>query len=266
MRDSTGVPPPLSDEDQMVTLLGILDQLPLKFLKYRVMVDLALATGLRRGELMGLEWKDIDIDNCTLEVRQASQYLPGKGCFVKDPKNESSKRLISVPVNSIARIRKVDTNGIITTVAGNGSTTASGQESAIFTVGQKSYTLGERSFAMDAPPLVSNGCTLVPVRFLAYALGARTSWDPSARQVTITRDTNGYDVVELTMTIGSIAMGSLSVNGNACGTYKTFQMNVAPVIMNGRTYLPASYVAEAFGFKVSWDAAAQTITVSQQST
>ncbi len=94
------------DEDQMVTLLGILDQLPLKFLKYRVMVDLALATGLCRGELMGLEWKDIDIDNCTLEVRQASQYLPGKGCFVKDPKNESSKRLISVPVNSIALLKK----------------------------------------------------------------------------------------------------------------------------------------------------------------
>jgi integrase len=94
------------DEDQMVTLLGILDQVPSKFLKYRVMVDLALATGLRRGELMGLEWKDIDVDNCTLEVRQASQYLPGKGCFVKDPKNETSKRLISVPANSIALLKK----------------------------------------------------------------------------------------------------------------------------------------------------------------
>ncbi len=94
------------DEDQMVTLLGILDQLLPEFLKFRVMVDLALATGLRRGELMGLEWKDIDFDSCTLEVRQASQYLPGKGCFVKDPKNETSKRLISVPVNSIALLKK----------------------------------------------------------------------------------------------------------------------------------------------------------------
>jgi integrase len=94
------------DEDQMVTLLGTLDQLPPKFLKYRVMVDLALATGLRRGELMGLEWKDIDLETCILEVRQASQYLPGKGCFIKDPKNETSKRLIAVPANSVALLKK----------------------------------------------------------------------------------------------------------------------------------------------------------------
>ncbi len=164
------------------------------------------------------------------------------------------------------RIRKVDTAGIITTIAGNGSTIASGQQSAMFAVGRPSYALGGQSFAMDASPFISDGRLLVPARFLADALGARTSWDPSARQVTITRATNGYDVVELTMAIGSTAMGSLSANGNACGTYKTIQMNVATVIMNGRTYLPASYVAEAFGFKVSWDAAAQTISVSQQST
>ncbi len=94
------------DEDQMLILLDALDQLPLDFLKYRVIVDLALGTGLRRGEIMGLEWKDINLDLCTLEVRQASQYLPGQGCFIKDPKNETSKRLISVPAATIALLKK----------------------------------------------------------------------------------------------------------------------------------------------------------------
>jgi integrase len=94
------------DEEQVATLLDALDQLPPGDLKYRVMVELALTTGLRRGELGGLEWKDLDFDKCTLDVRQASQYIPGQGCFIKDPKNETSKRLIAVPASTIALLKK----------------------------------------------------------------------------------------------------------------------------------------------------------------
>jgi integrase len=94
------------DEEQTGALLDALDQLPPRDLKYRVMVELALTTGLRRGELGGLEWKDLDFDKCTLEVRQASQYLPGQGCFIKDPKNETSKRLIAVPASTMALLKK----------------------------------------------------------------------------------------------------------------------------------------------------------------
>jgi integrase len=94
------------DEEQMATLLAALDQLPSKHLKYCAMVELALTTGLRRGELGGLEWKDLDFDKCTLEVRQASQYLPGQGCFIKDPKNETSKRLIAVPASTMSLLKK----------------------------------------------------------------------------------------------------------------------------------------------------------------
>jgi hypothetical protein len=71
-------------------------------------------------------------------------------------------------------------------------------------------------------------------------------------------------VVELT--IGSTAMEWNYFLGDTAWTPKTIQMEVAPVILDGRTYLPARYIAEAFGLKVSWGAAAQTISVSQQST
>jgi hypothetical protein len=36
---------------------------------------------------------------------------------------------------------------------------------------------------------------------------------------------------------------------------------VAPLVRNGRTYLPARYVAEAFGRAVTWDQASQTVTI-----
>ncbi len=91
------------DEDQMLDLLDAMELAPLK---YRVMVDLAIGTGLRRGEIMGLEWPALDLDKCTLEVRQASQYLPGQGTFTKGPKNETSKRLIAVPASTIALLKK----------------------------------------------------------------------------------------------------------------------------------------------------------------
>jgi|BioPla2DNA2_1021312.scaffolds.fasta_scaffold04383_2 integrase len=91
------------DEQQVVLLLTALER---EELKYRVLIQLALFTGLRRGEIMGLEWTDIDFDNNTLEVRQASQYLPGRGVFTKAPKTKSSERLLSLPPFLVNMLRQ----------------------------------------------------------------------------------------------------------------------------------------------------------------
>ncbi|MBC7342773.1 MAG: site-specific integrase [Clostridia bacterium] len=91
------------DEKQTAALLTALDSEPLQ---YKTIVILALATGLRRGELMGLEWQDVDFENGTIEVRQASQYVPGIGTFTKEPKNETSKRVIAVPRSVMALLKQ----------------------------------------------------------------------------------------------------------------------------------------------------------------
>src|SRR5207247_467186 len=44
--------------------------------EYGVIVALALMTGLRQGELLGLRWQDVDFNNSALRVRQALQWLP----------------------------------------------------------------------------------------------------------------------------------------------------------------------------------------------
>lgn len=56
-----------------------------------------LLTGLRRGELCGLEWDDIDLDNKTLTVRRSAVTVDGFGVVTKDPKTETSKRTLSIP-------------------------------------------------------------------------------------------------------------------------------------------------------------------------
>jgi len=43
-------------------------------------------SGLRRGELCALEWKDIDFENSLFSVCRSSQYIPGKGIFTKETK------------------------------------------------------------------------------------------------------------------------------------------------------------------------------------
>jgi integrase len=84
------------DEKQVQALLDALEKVSPEELKYKVATMIAVMTGARLGEIMGLEWQYIDSDNKTIEIRQASQYLPGKGVFTKATKNESSGRKISI--------------------------------------------------------------------------------------------------------------------------------------------------------------------------
>jgi len=91
------------NEDQTERMLTLLEQEPIK---YRTMIYIAVYSGCRLGELAGLEWCDIDTDNNLLRIRQASQYLPGKGIFTKTTKNETSQRIISIPPVLSAAIKK----------------------------------------------------------------------------------------------------------------------------------------------------------------
>lgn len=81
------------DDDQAKCLLSLLQK---ETGIYRRAVSLLLLTGLRRGELLGLEWRDIDFEAKTIQVLRTSQYLPGRGIFTETPKTKASKRIIAV--------------------------------------------------------------------------------------------------------------------------------------------------------------------------
>ncbi len=171
-------------------------------------------------------------------------------------------------VDTLGNLYIIDTNAIRKVTAPIQSSSATGQTAIIFTVGQKSYAVGRQSFAMDASPFISNGRVLVPVRYLSNALGAQISWGWGvlAPSDTLTKVINiARGMTEVSLTIGSNVMGLTISGGNEATVTKTNQIDVAPVIINGRTYLPARYVADAFGCTICWNEEAQTITISQQS-
>lgn len=66
---------------------------------------LALATGMRRGELLGLRWKDVHLDRCTITVRQSSTFTSA-GRELGDPKTPNARRTLTVPPSAIGVLRE----------------------------------------------------------------------------------------------------------------------------------------------------------------
>ena len=58
---------------------------------------IAISLGLRQGEVLGLAWRDVDLDQRVLAVRQTLQYRPGEGFHLVPPKTARSRRIVPLP-------------------------------------------------------------------------------------------------------------------------------------------------------------------------
>lgn len=69
-------------------------------LQFRVFFTLAIYGGFRRGELVGLNWEDIDPEERTITIRRSVSLSKEKGNhvqYIKDPKTEAGKRTVKLP-------------------------------------------------------------------------------------------------------------------------------------------------------------------------
>lgn len=86
--------------------IAFLECLEAQSLEDRLFFTLALYTGMRRGELLGLEWPDIDLDTGVISIRRTSQYGGAKlGTYTDDTKTEQSKRSIRVTQNVVGLLK-----------------------------------------------------------------------------------------------------------------------------------------------------------------
>ena len=131
----------------------------------------------------------------------------------------------------------------------NGEDTEDGtvETKIILVINDKTAVIDGKAVTNDVAPLIVNGRTYTPARFVAEALGAKVEWNESTRTVTITKDDTNIVLL--------IDSATAYVNGEAV------KMDASAFIADGRTFTPARFVAENLGAQVEWDEATKTVTI-----
>lgn len=117
-----------------------------------------------------------------------------------------------------------------------------------FASGEIKVAIDGEYVEFDVQPQLINDRTMVPLRAIFEALGAEVDWDNDTQTVIAMKDD-----VTVTATIGSTKM------------YIDDEekiMDVAPMLLNGRTLVPVRFVAESFGCKVNWDEKENLVIIS----
>ena len=106
---SNAVSPPRVPKKEMRVLSGEQAQQFLEVSQgdpFETLYVLALTTGMRQGELLGLKWEDIDLAIGILQVKRTVTRLVGKGFTVSEPKTTQSRRRIHLTKLAIEALKQ----------------------------------------------------------------------------------------------------------------------------------------------------------------
>ncbi|MBR5012037.1 MAG: exo-alpha-sialidase, partial [Clostridia bacterium] len=118
------------------------------------------------------------------------------------------------------------------------------------TIGNNIGYVNGTSYTLDAAPIIRGSRTMLPVRFVAEAFGAKVGWDGATSTATLTSSD-----AEIKITIGA---NTAFVNG------KEVALDAPAFIEKSRTYMPVRFVAENLGATVAWDGATSTATLTKE--
>ena len=157
--------------------------------------------------------------------------------------------------NSTVKLKKVDDNEYTFTMpvgkvsvdatfvqkdAADDSNAAEAGKTIKLQIGSRIVNVDNEAVIYDAAPVIRNDRTLVPIRIITEALGGKVDWNGATKEVTLSINDK-----EIKMTIS-----------------KTLEKyGVAPVIIDGRTFVPVRFVADELGAEVAWDEATKTVTI-----
>lgn len=73
--------------------------------RFHALYALALATGMRLGELLALQWEDVDLKAATISVRRTLVDLKGQ-VYLAETKTKRSRRSIKLPVEAVEALQE----------------------------------------------------------------------------------------------------------------------------------------------------------------
>ena len=157
--------------------------------------------------------------------------------------------------NSTVKLKKADDNEYTFTMpigkvsvdatfvqkdAADDSNAAEAGKTIKLQIGSRIVNVDNEAVIYDAAPVIRNDRTLVPIRIITEALGGKVDWNGATKEVTLSINDK-----EIKMTIGKMLE----------------KYGVAPVIIDGRTFVPVRFVADELGANVTWDDATKTVTI-----
>lgn len=138
-------------------------------------------------------------------------------------------------------------SGAVTVRAGGPSKTI------VLRIGERKAKVSESGREVErellVAPVIRDGRTCVPLRFIGEAMGANLEWDGVNKMVTYTLGER-----QVVLWVGQTRV---VVNG------LDQEYTPAPFIVDGATLVPVRLVAEALGFSVSWDGSTATVTIAR---
>ena len=181
-------------------------------------------------------------ETVTIKATPDSGYQLDK-MTVKD-KNNSAVKLKKVNDNEYTFTMPVGKVSVDATFvqkdAADDSNAAEAGKTIKLQIGSRIVNVDNEAVIYDAAPVIRNDRTLVPIRIITEALGGKVDWNGATKEVTLSINDK-----EIKMTIG-----------------KTLEKyGVAPVIIDGRTFVPVRFVADELGANVAWDDATKTVTI-----
>lgn len=99
----------------------------------------------------------------------------------------------------------------------------------------------------DVPPVIKNGYTLVPIRFLFEQMGADVTWNQQTQTATVTQDNT------------AITFGIDDINAIVNGS--NVSMDIPARLINNKTMVPVRFLSEELGYTVNWDGENRIITI-----
>lgn len=118
------------------------------------------------------------------------------------------------------------------------------------TIDSKDALINNESKVLDAPAIIKNQRTFVPLRFIGEALNAKVEWKNDTRSIIIN---DGANTVQ--MQIG---------NKVAYKNNNILSLDVAPFIQQDRTYVPLRAISEALNADVEWNANNRKVIVRKE--
>jgi hypothetical protein len=115
-------------------------------------------------------------------------------------------------------------------------------------VNNKKAYVNSEEITLDASPFVYKGRVMVPLRFLSDSLHAVVEWDKIFRIATVTL---GNSIIRV-----QVGNNTADVGGNAV------TLDVPPIVVNSRIFVPIRFISENFGALVEWDDKMQIVKIT----